>query len=94
MRVACIIVASEGNLDTAKKSPPPLPKRLVDLRLPVVAGSVVWFVAWAVLLISGTARDWQWIALAGWVLGIIGMLVMWWQRSASRRGSRGAQRGL
>ena len=66
----------------------------MNLRLPVVIGTVVWLVAWVFLLATDADRDWQWIAMAGWVLGLIGMPIMWWQRSASRRGTRGAQRGL
>jgi hypothetical protein len=94
MRVASLIVAPEGNHEIVKLPPPPLPPRLVNLPLLVVIGTAVWLVVWVFLLATGGDRDWRWIAMAGWVLGFIGMLVMWWQRSASRRGSRGAQRGL
>lgn len=88
-------MAPQGNPDIAGKlPPPPLPPRLVNLRVPVVAGTVLWFAVYLVLLITGADRNWMWTALAGWVLGLIGMLIMWWQRTASRRGSRGAQRGL
>lgn len=87
-------MAPQGNHETVKGPPPPLPPRLLDLRGLVVAGTVVWLAVFVVLLVSGWDRNWQWTALAGWVLGLIGLLVMWWQRSASRRGARGAQRGL
>jgi hypothetical protein len=94
MRVACIIVAPEGNHEIARLPPPPLTPGLANLRRPVLIGTALWAIVFVVLLVTGGHRDWQWIALDGWILGIIGMLVMWWQRSASRRGARGAQRGL
>lgn len=87
-------MAPEGNHEIAKLPPPPLPARLVNLSLPVIIGTALWAIVFVVLLVAGGERDWQWIALDGSILGIIGMLVMWWQRSASRRGARGAQRGL
>ena len=65
----------------------------------VYAGTALWFVASVVLLIARYGYDagppiWLWTALAGFVLGLIGMPVMVWQRRASRRGARGAQRNL
>lgn len=62
---------------------------------PILAiGTVCWFVACCVLLLTGHHGVWMWSCVAGWVLGLIGFLIVWWQRSASRRGSRSAQRGL
>lgn len=65
----------------------------------VLAGIAIWFLASCVLLIlrygySVGPPIWLWTALAGTVLGLISLPVMWWQRTASRRGSRGAQRDL
>jgi hypothetical protein len=91
----------EPPTDTQKSlpPPPPLPERLVALQPLLLVGTVIWFVAFGVLLILryGYAVGppiWLWTALSGTVLGIIGFLIMWWQRAASRRGSRGAQRDL
>ena len=35
---------------------------------------------------------WLPTCLAGWILGLVGTGIMYWQRAASRRGARGAQR--
>jgi hypothetical protein len=80
-----------------QKSPPPLPDRLLALPPLVYVGTTLWFVALCVLLVGRYAFDvfppiWLWTALWGNALGLIGFLVMTWQRHASSRGSRGAQR--
>ncbi|WP_245975796.1 DUF2530 domain-containing protein [Amycolatopsis palatopharyngis] len=76
------------------RPPPELPKRLLDLWPVVVAGTAVWFVVFLVLLLTGVTGLWLWTTLAGGALGLLGLAVMAWQRSAAKRGSRGAQRGL
>lgn len=73
---------------------PALPKQLVDAWPPVIIGTVVWSLVFVVLLSVGAGDVWRWTALAGAGLGVIGMGIMWWQRAASRRGKRGAHRGL
>lgn len=77
--------------------PPPLPARLVSLPPFIYASTALWFVCSCVLLILRYVFDlgppiWLWTALAGTTLGLIGMFIMWWQRTAARRGTRGAQR--
>ncbi|GGM43205.1 hypothetical protein GCM10012275_12710 [Longimycelium tulufanense] len=78
---------------------PSLPRALVNPDPVVAVGSAAWFVVFCVLLVTQVLLGdgptvWLWTALAGWVLGGIGFLVIRWQRSAARRGSRGAQQGL
>lgn len=80
-------------------APPPLPRRLVDLRPVACAGTGIWFLTFCALLIARLAFDSGapvalWTCLAGFLLGLGGLSVSWWQRSAARRGSRGAQTGL
>jgi hypothetical protein len=80
-----------------QKSPPPLPDRLLALSPLVYVGVTLWGVALAVLLVGHYAFDafppiWVWTAMWGTGLGFIGFLVMGWQRRASKRGSRTAQR--
>ncbi len=82
-----------------QKSPPPLPHRLLALAPLVYIGTGLWFVALCVLLVGRYVFDvfppiWLWTAIAGTLLGFVGFLVMTWQRHASRRGARGAQRNL
>lgn len=78
--------------------PPDLPDRLVDLRLAVVIGTGIWALVLVVsLLLQAADRDagiWPSTAAAGFGLGLLGLTIIAWQRRASRRGSRGAQRGL
>ena len=93
----------EPPTDTQKSqplpTPPPLPDRLLALPPLVYAGTALWFLASCVLLVLQygyhlTPPIWLWTSLAGIALGFVGMFVMWWQRSAARRGSRSAQRGV
>ena len=84
-------------MTTQPKTPPPLPARWVDMRPVLALGTGLWFVAYCVLLVERYARDvdtgiWLPTCLAGWILGLIGTAIMYWQRSAARRGSRSAQR--
>ncbi|MGH3762762.1 DUF2530 domain-containing protein [Actinophytocola sp.] len=89
----------DARIETQKSPPPPLPQRLLALPPVVYTGTALWLVAAIVLLIARYAFDagppiWLWTALTGFVLGVIGIPVMAWQRRASRRGARGAQRNL
>jgi hypothetical protein len=79
--------------------PPPLPPRLVDITPIILGGTVLWFALFLGTLIWRYALDGGnplllWTSLCGWVLGLLGYTVVRWQRSAARRGRRGAQIGL
>jgi membrane associated rhomboid family serine protease len=96
-------VAGEAEPDapiaTEKSPPPPLPQRLLALPPVVYTGTALWLVALVALLIARYGFDagppiWMWTALAGFLLGLLGVPIMAWQRRASRRGARGAQRNL
>ncbi|WP_285508146.1 DUF2530 domain-containing protein [Actinokineospora sp. NBRC 105648] len=85
-----------GSEDTARPTPP-LPARLLALAPIVYVGTGVWALAAVVLLIARYGFDstppiWLWTALAGAGLGVVGAGIMGWQRRASARGSRAAQR--
>jgi uncharacterized protein DUF2530 len=90
-------VGKPGDRIETQKSPPPLPDRLLALAPLVYVGTTLWFVALCALLVGRYAFDafppiWLWTALWGTLLGFVGFLVMTWQRRASRRGSKVAQR--
>lgn len=76
---------------------PPLPPRLAD-PIPVIVGVTgLWFVGFAILLVSDLISGAPlsgavWVCLAGGVLGLVGLAITIWQRRARRRGSRSAQR--
>ncbi|MBO0874739.1 MAG: DUF2530 domain-containing protein [Pseudonocardia sp.] len=81
------------------QDPPPPPRRLTEITWVVGVGTTLWFAAWAGLLIAhlhaGRPLDiWFGTTLAGWTLGLVGYAIFRWQRSAARRGVRGAQDGL
>lgn len=78
----------------ALSPPPPLPRALADPRPVVIAGTVGWFAGAVVLALLGAAEIWVTTCVTGGLLGLLGYAIMWWQRSAGRRGARGAQRGL
>jgi hypothetical protein len=77
--------------------PPPLPPIRRGVAYIVVPVTALWFVAFvALLFFTGSLREhdamiWLWTCLAGWILGLVGLAVHQWQRSAARRGHRGAQ---
>ena len=73
---------------------PPLPRGLADPRPVVGVGTVGWFAAAVVLLVSDGPAAWMWSCLTGGLLGLTGFAMIHWQRSAARRGARGAQQDL
>jgi hypothetical protein len=79
--------------------PPSLPPRFNQMITVLAVGSVLWAVAAVVLaaaaILSGRPLDiWFLTCVVGAGLGGVGYSVFAWQRAASRRGARGAQRGL
>lgn len=70
---------------------PELPEKLTDLTPVVIVGTSIWTVALVVLFFT-TSGLWVQTALAGFVLGFIGLAIITWQRAAARRGSKSAQR--
>lgn len=74
------------------------PVRGAGLAHVIIPGTAVWFVAFVILLFliptlrAHDAMVWLWTALAGWLLGFVGLAIYGWQRAAARRGSRGASR--
>lgn len=75
-------------------NPPSLPSRFSDMPTIVGIGSVLWAVAAVVLLLAGRTGLEFTTCVVGALLGGVGYGIFRWQRSAARRGSRGAQQGL
>lgn len=81
----------------ADPAPPRLPAvRGAGLAHVIIPGTAAWFVVMIALafaipsLRAHGALLWWWTALAGFLLGFVGLAVYGWQRAAARRGSRGA----
>ncbi|AZI59356.1 DUF2530 domain-containing protein [Nakamurella antarctica] len=85
------------SLPAPLSGPPPLPVYKAELTRVVVPGTILWFVAFVVLLFfiddlrNSDAMIWLWTCMTGWILGLVGLGIYGWQRSAARRGRRGAQ---
>lgn len=71
-----------------KATPAPLD---VDVVSVIAVGTALWFVAFVVMLpLHGRFDDaghkgWLWVTLAGWVLGLLGIVVSRAQRAAAQR---------
>ncbi|MFD0918959.1 DUF2530 domain-containing protein [Saccharopolyspora rosea] len=77
---------------------PHLPRKLANPTPVVVVGTLLWFAGLVWFGADGwTHGQWSiqfWTCVVGCVLGVVGYGVFRWQRSAARRGSRGAWKGL
>ncbi len=58
----------------------------------VIAGG--WLVALVLAFSVPVLHGWRPVTVAGLGVGVLGTSIFLWQRSAARRGARGAQRGL
>ncbi|MBU3752025.1 MAG: DUF2530 domain-containing protein [Mycobacterium sp.] len=74
--------------------PPALPAALTDPQPVVIAGAVLWAVAAACAFTVPAMHTWRPVTVAGLGVGVLGTTIFLWQRSAARRGARGAQTGL
>ena len=74
--------------------PPPLPAVLLDPWPVISIGALAWLIAAVVVFLTPALSTWRPLAVAGLAVGVFGTSVFLLQRSAARRGSRGAQTGL
>lgn len=74
--------------------PPPLPAALLDPRPVIAVGALLWALAAAAAFTVAALHSWRPVTLAGLGVGVVGLSIFLWQRSAARRGARGAQTGL
>lgn len=74
--------------------PPPLPAALLDPRPVIAVGAVLWALAAIAAFAVPALHGWRPVTLGGLGVGVVGLSIFLWQRSAARRGARGAQTGL
>lgn len=74
--------------------PPPLPAALLDPWPVIVIGALVWLVAAVIVFLTPALATWRPLTVAGLAVGVLGTSFFLLQRSAARRGARGAQTGL
>jgi hypothetical protein len=74
--------------------PPPLPAVLLDPWPIIAIGALAWLVAAVVVFLTPALASWRPLSLAGLGVGVLGTSIFLWQRTAARRGARGAQTGL
>lgn len=75
-------------------APPPLPAALLDPRPVITVGAALWALGAIAAFTVPALHSWRPVTIAGLGVGVVGLLIFLWQRSAARRGARGAQTGL
>ena len=74
--------------------PPVLPAILLEPSPVIIVIAVGWLIAVILAFTVPGLHEWRPIAVAGLGVGALGTSIFLWQRSAARRGSRGAQSGV
>ncbi|WP_431233678.1 DUF2530 domain-containing protein [Mycolicibacterium psychrotolerans] len=78
----------------AEPEPPALPAALLDPWPVIIVGATLWALVTIAAFTVAACESWRPIALAGLGTGVVGTSVFLWQRTAARRGARGAQTGI
>ncbi|HEV7852067.1 MAG TPA: DUF2530 domain-containing protein [Mycobacterium sp.] len=73
---------------------PVLPAILLEPWPVIIVVAVMWLVVVVLAFTVAGLHEWRPVAVAGLGVGALGTSIFLWQRSAVRRGSRGAQSGL
>jgi hypothetical protein len=74
--------------------PPALPAALLAPWPVIFVIAAAWLIAVLLAFTVPGLHDWRPTTIAGLGVGVLGTSIFLWQRSAVRRGSRGAQSGL
>jgi hypothetical protein len=74
--------------------PPPLPAALLEPWPVIAVGAAMWLAGTVLAFAVPALESWRPICVAGLGTGVVGTTIFLWQRSAARRGARGAQTGL
>ena len=85
--------------DKEKPAPEPISAKLTDPVPVAIVGMSLWLIGLVILVVArlwfhADNMPWIWTCLAGLALGAVGYGIFRWQRSAARRGVKGAQKGL
>lgn len=83
-----------SNADGDEPEPPALPAVLLQQWPVIFTIATGWLVAVVLAFTVPTLQNWRPVTLAGLGVGLLGTSIFLWQRSAVRRGARGAQDGL
>lgn len=83
-----------GPPPAAEPEPPQLPAGLLDPRPVILTGAALWALVTIAAFVLPALQTWRPISLAGLGVGVLGTSIFLWQRTAARRGARGAQTGL
>ncbi len=81
-------------MSAPERVPPELPAALLDPRPVIGAGALLWVMAAVAAFTVPALQGWRPVTVAGLGVSIFGASLFLWQRSAARRGARGAQSGL
>ncbi|WP_343576600.1 DUF2530 domain-containing protein [Mycobacterium sp.] len=74
--------------------PPPLPAVLLDPWPVIAIGALAWLIGTVIVFLTPALATWRPLTVAGLAVGVLGTSIFLLQRSAARRGARGAQTGL
>ena len=77
-----------------ERAAPELPAGLRDPRPVILVGTLLWALAAVASFTVGALEHWRPVTVAGIGVSLFGLSLFLWQRSAARRGARGAQTGL
>ncbi len=80
--------------DDPEPQPPSLPAALLEPWPVIAAGAALWALATIAAFAVPALEGWRPVTLAGLGVGVLGTSIFLWQRTAARRGVRGAQTGL
>jgi len=78
----------------SEPAPPSLSPGLMNPWPVIAVGAALWALAAIAAYSVPALHSWRPITLAGLGVGVFGLSLFLWQRSAARKGSRGAQTGL
>lgn len=85
---------TESTPDADVPVAPPLPEIFLRPWPVIFTIAAGWLVAVVLAFTVPGLHDWRPVSLAGLGVGVLGTSIFLWQRSAFRRGARGAQSGL